>query len=369
MGSFDISCAASNIGIQCGERVAVLIGAIESRDGGVVFLHPPLFGHYADYGDVDLIDPADGDAAVNALRGVIAYRPPTGKYGEVEIEPPKLTWESFTAAAFGRRLVLKDDWDDKQESETRKLIQRIREAHENIEIRQIADSVVGVTLDYSQSHDDVDLTSCLGEGWASTRTMNDRKAAFLIHRMPGDLRSSFGLAEEKKYDTHVCIYHIRYDVWDKLLASVDHETMELAHLLKKVRDDLNPTHPNDLAGNAYKIHLRSQPLRQSYDHSCRLNYIRDHSHPIIVARQLAAIPEGSPVEDFIPYVQITDAALRLRKLHIHLNPTSSDRLGSQIAYEDWEAQGDWHKGCHEIVYEAVRAYDAEYSGDVGEEGQ
>jgi len=410
MGSFDVTCIVSDVGISCGDKILVVpLVARSHRDshgeGNWEIAAVPIEGTYDDYGRIALDRPEEGEAMIDLLRPYMS-RLDQGENSchDMPVDPKTLTWKAFQeldhdSRTFVTRQGTKPSHADELNThwgtgavsailaEAGIGTERFGQGEASVWIQAIGlpgSNVMCIELPWEAGKQDaliprvraaleaknyaVMVTDAPGR--ASAKDGPPQKA-LLIAPAPGSPSKIYlGQHDWGSNNRRITRGFIRKDVFEALVP-VDEQTLEMAELLHEAHRK-HLAQPSDSWGaSAYMFEegitrLRGDDWSPWDGKGARLGGLsyRTCSGSSFgsgsLARQILAVPLDSPVEAFVPFVRLQELMdLVNGPLRRGFRPTVA-YVGSQGASEDWQEQARFHRTCAEIAAAASAAFEAEW---------
>lgn len=392
MGSFDATCAVSNIGITCGDRiVALLIAAPEFTDSGESnweVISPPLPGSYDDYGNIRL-DEDPPEFVMAWLRKHLA-KVDAGQNSvhEPHFDPAELDWNLLETTAHQGRLCLKtrDEYTENLvKTFSDPLREAVRAAGFNPDGRFGKDGVHVFPVHEGANLHVIELPFENNvEAAAKLQAALSGEYATMFAAAPGSYNGALIVAPKvsdpdtrgqvlflgsrKNKRRKVDIVFVREDLLNLLIPETP-DIMEAAEELHKAAEVAHRADDGLSLSELVKVFMQAG---KNEDNATDLAMLVRRSsagmdrilHLGGAVRQTAtemvlATPTTGDLTWFIRWVRASKLWLMLRGHQRSGIRPDVIYTGSQCADEDWEDQLAFHIACQKVLEGALAARDAE----------
>lgn len=390
MGSFDATCAVSNLGITCGDPIfALLIASAQYADegeGNWEIISPLLPGTYDDYGNIAL-DEEPPDFLMDWLKeNLMPLDAGSNSVHEPRFDPATVTWDEVMDLSHHARLFLKPDtWyeDSCAEHHTPPLLKLLQDAGYNTEQRFSTPNGIHVfpVLPGGNLHI-IELPFEDREQHAEKiRDLLSEHYSVMIAAAPSSYGEGIIVAPKPAKETqdktlflgstkdpgrHVRVIFVRQDLMDFLVPEDDllnplvEEIQTAAENQQKVDGQSDPSklaealRASDMDEKKVEEMLAALASVQSYKFDRVLalgGEVRQTATSMVLATP------ADQTEWFIRWVRASKLWIMCRgHLRSGLRP-SVIYVGSQGADEDWDEQLGFHLACAKVLRKAIAARD------------
>lgn len=321
MGSFDSTCGLTNVGIGCGDRIAAIFIA-EGKYSHEFWapISAPLFGSYADYGDIDLDDDEASLAFVEHMKSrVVAVSAGENPYHDNAVTS-QLDWDMLTTAELQNKLYIRAEVSDDDKigvTEYEALVKILKDG--GIAYRHVYETyhlnMFIVELDYGKDLSDdptieearqllklhnYDVVVISDDHWEKDPIKKHVKLmVFPSLDSEGMINFDYNHNRGKfAADLRVKMLFVRADVIDYLAKP--EEVAKYSEIIRQRRDDHRPY--GSLTSNL-QVYLFQQDLMRGDDWvSFRVESNRADQNDIIP--QILKIPKGSPASAYEPWARL-----------------------------------------------------------------
>lgn len=374
MGSFDMTCALSDIGITHGDAVACIF---LQQEGDVLCWNPCspiLLGKYYDYGQVPPTD-KNIEGFLSHIKSWVVPLPAEGY--DHAVDPNHLDWGTLEQLDARARIFLyrREDDKDKPADNTYGIFKDIQIALQILmEGQHFKLTAIGHTgmfsIDFDWGFKNGDpliekiqgslkpygyaahVVPARGVAYAAGTPPEDHHVSLLVCPMPGtEIQLNF---QPKTIMPHAPMRRIliRMDVLDALFP-VDEDMLERAQALRKLRECYVA---RDSFVSAYGFAYAMKNLGDDGLWFCSERGMADFQH---IAPQILAMPADAPLEEYVSWVRLADLCQAARWwMRRGLRPTAP-YVGSQDAFEDWGKQLRYHRAMSKILVAAIKDKKAE----------
>lgn len=392
MGSFDATCVASDIGISCGDEILCFLIMPPKYPTGFGEnhwspLHVPIEGTYDDYGRIALTREEDGAAVMDFLRPRITKLDQgNNPYHEQAVDPATITWDEFQDLDHSSRTFIHFTKDgDVPERETLwgvpdlltaagiKLGSKHEEDTVYVHSTANASNLIYVDLPFNYAAQTAMIervTVAVAPKWntvvvpaegSSPDGESPPRGLLIVPAMGQKMMTYFG-RDRTPHDLRLTRAFIRKDVYDYLTPVTD-EMREIAGWLRDAAEKHHKLDDKDrFMKSAYMFARDMHSLREPrvWD---KLNGVYFHGGEggdlvkMMFAKQILAIPVGSEVEAYLPFVRLSVFLGKIKdSLRRGLRPTVG-LTGSQWTGDDWPDQKKFHQACSKIITAARKRKD------------
>ncbi len=364
MGSFDVTCSLSDIGISCSDNAVLYLAISQNNSGGQYSewtpITTPIVGKYDDYGNFEVKSCDKFEAWLVMLRQFIVEKPQGSDPYHGQAVTKEITEEQFWRLRHSDRISVTEgmsDWQNKFGNLAKAQLELQNELgpllNGKVKNFYISGSLAIIDPEWGATEEKLlEIESVVSGLGAVSRIKGNGGGQTSIALINESLLSVFKRSERKESSDaenngtyQVKLIHIRKDVWDAAKKVYGRTTAEdrnnVDEYLKRVNMDSNPAYLN----LGFKMSTSS----------ARLVFKPSTFFSQFVENNLTT---PDLVQDLLDFEKVFGVAGTLRR---QIRP--QDCYGPQCASESYSDQIKWFAALEKIVTKAYKDCD----GEMGEE--